>query len=301
MSLSLKYMYAIDELREEQGITQADFSDGICNVRQYRRYLSGDSEVPQAKISQFCEKLGIRASDFYYKINAIDLTENNDMFRANELLNHGKFDDCKKIIDEYKDFTFMTIMGKRHYEFLLVEYGRKKGSIHKDSAYEKYKSMLHYDTIQKRKNYDFVDMNILMTIIEIEYDKDIDTGIDVLRNILQTREFIYVSSNTRSVLPTIYSEVLRYLSKKDRLEEVLELADEAISYSEHVRSYASLPHSLFYKGRALFKLDRKEEANYYFKRSFALFMGMDNLTAVKYFEDVYRDYYKLNIYELLKR
>ena len=55
----------IDGLRLERNISREDLCDGIMSLSQYKRYLRGDTSMPNAKLVQLADKLKFSITDIY--------------------------------------------------------------------------------------------------------------------------------------------------------------------------------------------------------------------------------------------
>ena len=55
----------IDGLRLERNISREDLCEGIMSLSQYKRYLRGDTSMPNAKLVQLADRLMFSLSDIY--------------------------------------------------------------------------------------------------------------------------------------------------------------------------------------------------------------------------------------------
>jgi len=66
-----------DNVRLSRGLTQEEFIFDIVSMRQYRRYLSGESKISQDVVRQFSERLGLKPEHIImdYEASKVDETQ----------------------------------------------------------------------------------------------------------------------------------------------------------------------------------------------------------------------------------
>ena len=115
--------------------------------------------------------------------------------------------------------------------------------------------------------FNFVEMICLNNIAKIEYTLDKLTAVDFLSNLLVKDDFIYLSSSTRHVLPTIYACVSRLKGMKDDFQVALDVALKGINYSLQIRSMFQLEYLYYYCAFSYHKLGNKRLSKYYAQKS----------------------------------
>ena len=58
----------LERLRTARNISQESLAQGITSLRQYRRYMNGESEIPFQIIDQLCDRLGIKTINLIREI-----------------------------------------------------------------------------------------------------------------------------------------------------------------------------------------------------------------------------------------
>ena len=81
-----------------------------------------------------------------------------------------------------------------------------------------------------------------------------------LYKVLFDRKFIYSSSDTSFVFPSIYSGLSRLLGMMGKIEESLDIANKGIEYSMEISNMHALPHLYYFKSFSLYKLGKVNEA-----------------------------------------
>ena len=64
-----KAIIHLDNIRIQKNMTVEKLCDGICGDRQYRKYVSGYTNISEKRLMEFVNKLGISARDFYFSLS----------------------------------------------------------------------------------------------------------------------------------------------------------------------------------------------------------------------------------------
>ena len=253
-------MYHLDNLRRSKRITVEKFCEEICSDRQYRRLLSGEQNVSDQKITEFCNKLGISTIDFYYSANEKDKYEYSKIVKLYNYLSVGQYELFKKDYEKVKKERLVNKQNNRFFTFTLLKYQYLTGNI-KDRVYiEELSKICNYPKCIKFKTFDFVDIISLQIISEIEVKNDIKTALTLLSKILTSKDMVYISSESRHILPNIYGTVSILLSRLKLHGESLKTANSGINYSILHSDFSTLTHLYYSKAYTLLQMNQVKQA-----------------------------------------
>lgn len=162
-----QYMFHLDNIRLKKNITIKDLCDGICDDRQYRKYRSGDNNVSDIRLLEFCEKLGISSRDFYFTLNEKDEYDFNLLKELYNLIVNHKFSDAKKILDKGFRYSYLTIQNKRLLEYCKIRYFYIQKEYKGDQAVREISKNIDIQECCKKEIFDFVDVLFLLLLAEI--------------------------------------------------------------------------------------------------------------------------------------
>jgi len=255
-----RYSLHIEELRAIKNIPVLDFVDNICSDRQYRRFLSGTQFMKQTIMFALCRKLNMRPSDFLSSFNYKDEWEFQQIVKLYSFLVKKQYDNFVKYSSHFRNSQFYNIQSERifHYCFIRFEYETK--IINKYSAIDRLSKLIDYPKLLNRSMFDFVEVISLNKIAHLEVLDDITTALNGLRKILSDTRFIYISSNTRSIFPNIYSSVARMLGVIGDIEGALITSKLGITYSINNNCNIALSNLYYTHALSLFNLGRINEA-----------------------------------------
>jgi len=260
-------MYHLDNLRRGRKITVESFCSGICSDRQYRRLLSGEQNVSDQKLYEFCNKLGISTKDFYYSANEKDKYEYSKIAKLYQYLNKSNYKDFEVELKKIKKDRLVSVQNERFLEFCIIKYHYVMGKITNKQTVEKLALICSYPNSINYKNFDFVDIISLEIIAEIEVKHNQEKALKLLYKILTSPNLIYISSESRHILPNIYGTVSILLSRLSKYEEAFKLATSGISYSINQSNSSTMTHLYYVKAYTSLKMNKVKQAEIFALKS----------------------------------
>ncbi len=296
--LNKLYAYHIDELRRNSKIRVADFCNGICSDRQYRRYISGDQTISQKNINLFCEKLGLQPSDFYNSFYRQDNNEYQKVLKLYNCINANEYEKSELIFKELRNYKFLNVQTNRWFDYCQIRHNHLVNKISKYTTFDLYSEIIDYPSCLSKKMFDFVDIVIILKIANIEYELDKEVALKYLYNLLFDRNFIYVSSNSRHVLPSIYADVARIFGMKNRIEECLAISSKGIEYSLIINDLYVLSKLYYYKALSLFKLGKVNDSLFEARKCISATIAQDNKIDLELYTRLIKKDLKINPMDL---
>ncbi len=278
--------YHLDDLRIDSGISIADFCDGICDRRQYSRYKNGTQEVSLKNITKFYEKLGFSQIEFYYSFYNSEASDYQKVLRLFYSLMDQDYKKAKDLIIALEKTGIQGERSQRFFDYciLLMNYETKKVS--SSHTYELMQRLIDYPNCLSKTHFDFIDMSALRIISKIEFETKTYTALEFLYNSLLDMKFIYVSSEDRNILSSIYSNVARQYGMLDELEKVLAITDLGIKFCISINSMVQLEHLYYYKSLAHYKMGNHDDAFICARKSLAIVYAKNNKERLNQFTNV---------------
>jgi len=286
MNLYQKYMLHIDNLRISMRMKEKDFVVDICSDRQYRRYLSGDSQGSQRTINKFCEKLRITPNDFYSSFHRENDHEYREITQIYHSIQYGDIKSASLLIEEFSNHHFISVLSKDFYEFCCIYYRSITKQISNSHAHILYSKLINYPTLLSKDNLSFIELIALMKIASIESKKGKYIGADYLMKLLSNSLHFYISSNNRYILPSLYVELTKIYWNKKAYEISESLIDNGINFSLKNHDTSALSE-LYYLKAYLRYTEKDKELSYSFASKCL------NLLLILGQEKKYVTYYKI--------
>lgn len=242
-----KSIIHLDNIRIQKNFTVEELCDGICGDRQYRKYLSGYTNISEKRIMEFVDKLGISARDFYYSLYDKDRYDFRQIKNLYIKLEQRDYTDFNTKLDTVSKLKGLNIHNQRFLGFLQTKYLLDNKDINETTAVSRFSKICEFPECIKRNVFDFVDIISLHLIAQLEYKLNKTDSIDLLLRILKDRSIMYLTSDNESILPSIYSNVSIILGRLGRIDEWIALASEGVIFclaNDNSKSLTRLYYSL---------------------------------------------------------
>src|SRR5690554_76201 len=249
---------AIDNLRISKGLTVSELCLDICDESSYRRYKSGNRDIPIAKIKQFCDKLGIGLDEFLYNVSVKNSYEYKKIHKMFLDLQSKKYDEIRKSLPLIKVDDIGIDRNKVLFKFILYTYQYETKKITSSNYYELLLKLLP----EQSGFYTFNDLIIFEKLALLEVNQNESPSLKILLDILLNTEKLYVTNTNQYVLATTYANVANYLTKRKEYEEALKICNKGLEYSKSFYVTKNIHYLYYLKAYCLFHTEDKEGATF---------------------------------------
>ncbi|ERJ12643.1 helix-turn-helix transcriptional regulator [Haloplasma contractile] len=278
-----RYIYHLDNLRLNKNFTVKQLCDGICSDRQYRKYLSGDNNISDQRLMDFCDNLGISARDFYYSLNEKDVYVLKHIKNLYYALTKKKYNKVSSLLENTHNIDLMTNQNRRFFNYCLIRFYYETKKYDEKHAISEASKYVDYPKCKDNNVFDFVDILFLLFIAQIEIHVGIQQGLKILLKILSNKNFLYLSSENRSILPPVYSTVSIMLGKLKLYDQCIEITDSGIDFCIKNSFNKSLTRLYYSKAVAHKMLDNLDLAKHYAVLCFTNVISRNNKSEIKLF------------------
>ncbi len=288
----------LDSLRKSRNMSREEFIDGIISLRQYQRYVNGESSLNNEKLFKLIDKLGMNyfnVHKLYFNNSKDALTKLNNIYgeisRDNIHLASELFNKISKneLRNEY------SILYYNLCELLLFKKTRK---MPEPLITEKLKKLINYPDCLKNKIINFVEYVAFIHISSYSSENYDDTRIlnylyDKIKN-----DNISTDTILLSYMPSTYAHVARRLGIINEFEKSLSIAQKGIDWCLKYENHNSLAHLFMYKAFSLKNLNREEDSLLSVKKAFALLFIEDKEHKTKKFTLSFENNFNMKVSEL---
>ena len=263
--------------------------------------LSGERVITHDRIFQFCEKLKISPSDFYYTATQRDRFELQKIYEMYRMMYTHDYSHVSETLSKVDKKKLISKQNVKFLEFCIV----KAQHVHKaksdQDVMEELKLIADYPKCLEKKTFDFIDINVLMMMAEIQIKFEEYETLNKLVEILHQRSSIITRTDTSQLFPTIFSNVSLFLCRLNRHQDAIDLASEGIKFSIDFNNLSSLAHLHYVKSHSLLQLGFRKDAEIEAARCIACAVAKENLTEMNVFFKELEFDHKINPLDLLKR
>ena len=273
---------AIDILRISKGLTVNELCLNICDESSYRRYKSGNRDIPIARIKLFCDRLGIGLDDFLYNVTAKNSHEYKKIYKLFYELQNKNYDQIRKTLQTIHIEDIALDKNKILYQYIVYTYEYETKRI----TTSEYFSFMNELLPLKNGFYTFNDIVILEKIAWIEMEQKGSKALEKLQAILLDPKKLYSINNHHAVIATIYANTVNLLTKKGDFKTALNICERGIAYSKKYNVTKNIHHLYYLKAYLFFQNDDKDAAMINISIVISLVFAMQDKKEFKYFIDL---------------
>jgi len=282
----------LEQLRSARHISQFSFVDEVISLRQYRRYLKGESDIPFSVVAQLAAKLGIKTDTILREFEIARLEETKTM---NNLYNlavnyaHKEFFNLVKSINPENIIEASNLLLYKH-SVALNDYYRK--AITTTQVREINKELVNYPSVLDQGILSTIEMLILTFLIDVIPVEEQNKIIEKLSYYLNDQSLILSGGNYK-----VYTLILARLAKHSGIlesyDQVIEFCDLGIKRNLKLYSFYLMEFFYYYKSLAYHALGDEENFRVSLKKCFNIleFEGNDN--KIKKFVNLINDDYHI--------
>lgn len=290
----------IDGLRIERNITRENLCDGIMSLSQYKRYLRGDTSIPNTKLVQLADKLMFSITDIYSLFGKKHNENYKKIWEIYLLIKTGDFRKAFDSAEALKQDVIVSQYNKLFYDYVMIKIQHKLKMVSDIHVLNLYSNLIDYPACTSNDSFNMVEISALIGIVEVSSMVGNSDAMNLLYRILTSKTFNYSSSGDSTFLPSVYSSLARAFGAQDEHEKVLEISQMGIEYCLKYETSNALSQLLFYKSISLMNLNHIEEGKEEAKKCIMQLYIEDNPNKLSSYKKVIEEAYKLNIEDIIK-
>lgn len=290
----------IDKLRSYRNISQEDFLFDIISMRQYRRYMNGDSTLSYLILDKLAKRLGFNAEFVIMELETEKVKQTqavNDLYNAVISNNSDKSNDLFMSIDERHLISDNDLLLFKHSKNMF-DYFTKINSEY--VTINKTKKLVDLDNLLKKRALTTSELLILISFFHFDTFKDIHVIAEKLASYIDNNVTVVSGHNIR-VLVLVLKELARYFSITENYEKMLYYSNEGIKYSMAMRSFYLLDTLYYFAAAASHELNHIEKRNEYLFKCISLLSMEDNQNKIAKYKDLFKERFDIDIRDLTSK
>jgi len=244
----------LEKIRYGRKMSQESFVEGVCSLRQYQRYRSGECEITYDKIEQFALKLGIPAKKLMHEFER----ESNAQYKLINDYYSAIVNKDKRLLEELKSILDNeVIFGEERQKYFLhaqTLHQYYSGSLSREETLLRTYEQVNYPTILKQNYFTDIEILILSFILSIVDQDEKGKLLKKLTNLFESEDNILSGEND-----LVYSLILMRLAQTHGIQKnfpkVIQLSDIGIQRGIRYKQYYLMEYFYYYKALAHFKLE----------------------------------------------
>ncbi|CCV65174.1 conserved hypothetical protein [Paracholeplasma brassicae] len=288
----------IDKLRAYRNMTQENFLHNIVSMRQYRRYMNGDSTMSYMILDKLARRLDFDAELIIMEYEAEKIKqaqEINNLYNAVVGRNYDKASELFKSIDVSHVISTNEILLYNHSKNM---YQYVTGSSSQVETIKRTKELVDYDKLLKRKALSSSELLILVSFFYFDSFKEINVIAEKLASFIENNITVVTGHNIK-IVTLVLEELARFFSISENYERMLYYSLEGIKYSLSVRSFYLLDTLYYFAAASSHELQKYDQRDDFLKKCYILLMIDNNKTKQQRFKQIYKNRFNIDINDLL--
>ena len=222
--------FILERLRTARGFkSQEQFVDGICDARQYRRYISNESGMPMEIFMLLIGRLNMKFDEALKYYADASIKETRDVHAIYNHLMSGNLSNAQELIEKYSGHSFVD----KATETLLifcVHFMQYKKEISPTLQYrDKISKLIKYPDLLTFEILTLYEMLILSNFIKTLPPQEQEDVVTKLSDSIQTMEVSDL--NELDYHMVILFTLVKYHGEKRRFEHAIDLCDRGAKLS----------------------------------------------------------------------
>ena len=282
----------IERFRSARKLSQENMTDGIVSLRQYRRYLNGESDMPFSIFNQIIDKLGLHTDNVLREMENARFEEYEYANKLYNLAVNYNFREFDKVAKERRFTDFIDTSNKILYEFAFIMKDYYHKQIDRKQTYQKAATLINYPQILKHEMVTEIELLVISFLIDVSGKVDQKKIIYFMNEYVKVKSNLISLSNPRMVI-LILARFAKFFGIREEYEEVIEYCDLALERTKKYMSYYLAEYLHYYKSLAYYKLGRSEDFEDALVKCFNVLEYEGNQSKIKKFETLINEDYDI--------
>ncbi len=252
----------LEQLRAARNISQESFTQNVTSLRQYRRYLTGESDIPFPVLDQLCVKLGVQTMNFVMEIETARIEESKRIDQFYNFVVNSNEVEIQRMKEEFNHKDFLETENKMLFDHSVLLYDVITNKIDLETACSLTKQMVNFQNMSKQTAFTMTEMLILTSLLDLDTNSiETDEIADKIEVVLEDQRVV-VGSSINTAYPLVLFRLAKYSGKKKEFDKVLKYCNLGIDHALQDKSFYLLDYFYYFSALACYRLsdfDRYEE------------------------------------------
>jgi len=275
----------LERLRSARNISQESFTDEIVSLRQYRRYLSGESDIPFQIIHQLTVKLGVKTDtllrDFdYAKVRESELII--DMY--NHVVNYN----FEEYLKSYKNVPLEHIIENNNrllYQYTHVLYLYFTNKLSLDEAAQANVKLVNYPKILNQQVVTSIELLILSSFLDFLDESHHKNILDKIEMYIKDQS-ILISDTNEKIYIFVLAKLAKHLGINGDLHGVINYCSVGIERNTKEKNFYLMDYFYYYSALAYYSLGKMDQYERFIIKCFNVLQFEGNESKIKKFRDL---------------
>lgn len=244
----------LERLRVARNISQESFTNGITSLRQYRRYLSGESDIPFQIIDQLCQRLSIQTINLIRELETARIDESKEVDDFYNFVVNNNKEAIDRLREKYVNRVFIDNDNRLVYEHGLILHDFINNRIPAEVASDKTKDLIDFNRIKKQTIFTLTEMFIMTSLLDLDSKtSDKQMIAERLREMLSDSSIV-LGSSVNYAYQIVLFRLAKYSGTNKVFSDVIHYCQLGIDYGMRIKNFYLLDYYYYYLALANYRL-----------------------------------------------
>src|SRR3989339_1099944 len=249
-----------DILRFQRHISQESFTAEIVSLRQYRRYLKGEYQIPQYVVNKLSRRLGFKPEYLLLEFESSKMKETQEVNKYHNFVVNYDFENAKLLRESLSSHPLLDENNHRIFIYANLLYDFYTHKLNEITLISNIKELINYTSLLKNTSFSSTEIIILTSLLSISSFNEKDKIVNILRAYLEKEKFIISGHNQNTLLLCLY-RLADYSGLCNNYDDVIEFCKKGIMYCNMLKIHYLLEDFYYYSALAFSALDQIDKAH----------------------------------------
>ncbi len=242
----------IERLRSARNISQETFTEGVVSLRQYRRYLNGESDIPFQIIHRLTTKIGIKTDNLLREFEKAKIEETNLINRMYNLAVNYAHEEFTKLQQQIPLDHIIEYTNRIMYQHSAILHKYYTGVFNKNDVAEENAKLIGYPKILETKIITSVEMLILSSFLDFFDETHHEKIIQRIKEYINDQTLV-ISGGNDKMYTLVLARLAKYMGILEDYDSVIKYCNIGITRGQDLKSYYLLDYFYYYNSLAYYR------------------------------------------------
>jgi transcriptional regulator with XRE-family HTH domain len=275
----------LERLRAARNISQEAFTDEVVSLRQYRRYLSGESDIPFQIIHQLTAKLSVKTDTLLRDFDFAKVIETDSIIKMyNHVVNYN-FEEYVKLYNEIPLDQIIENNNRLLYQYSHILYQYLSKKITKEETAQANIKLVNYPKVLNQQIITAIEMLILSSLLDFLDESHHEKIFEKIEDFIENQSMM-ISDSVANIYIFVLAKLAKYVGIKEDYHNVIRYCNLAIEKNTDSMSYYLMEYFYYYNALSYYNLEDYENYEKYLVLCFNVLQFDSNQKKIEKFTNL---------------
>jgi transcriptional regulator with XRE-family HTH domain len=247
----------LERLRAARNISQETFTENVVSLRQYRRYINGESDIPFQIIHNLTTKLGVKTDNLLRELENVKVEETRLINKLYNLAVNLAHDEFIKLSQEVPLEHIIEKSNQLLYQHSVILDNLYQKKLTKFEAATQNAILINYPKILNQKIMTSIEMLILSSFLDVFDVTQHEQIIAKIKDFISDNSLV-ISGGNDMMMSLVLARIAKYYGIKENYSAVLEYCNIGIQRNIQLKSYFLMDYFYYYSALVHYELKNME-------------------------------------------